>query len=47
VRPALIIDGWAIFDDGRCRKLSLVERYLWWRGRLKTIKVKGAKHETL
>lgn len=45
MRPTLVIDGRAIFADGRTRKLTLFERFLWWRGRLKTVKVKGAKYE--
>lgn len=43
-RPAVRVDNWVIFPDGRTRRLSIWERWRGWRGKLSTVKVKNAKH---
>jgi hypothetical protein len=41
MRPATIVDGYALFAGGHVRKLTVRERVLWRFGKLKTVKRLG------
>ena len=48
MRPATIVDNVVvIFPDGRTRNLTLVERIKNRFGRLKTVPVRNARHDTI